>query len=211
VTDPDEEPDFLESVSSLESRRFYNAGYDTRLSDHDAAKAVMRQCRAIYGSTDACDEGAIWSPGTDVQAVAEHDLQAIRPVTGAGAMEQPAVLQYLSAEEKTLTRTWYDLASYGPNACTGRATSVDACDEYPYYSTEEGGPGGSLKPLSRVANSLEGSLRGAFYSGCGMPSEPRKSPGRTFIVVSVPGLAPTRAWCSSSTAVAPDGPTGATS
>jgi hypothetical protein len=115
-----------------------------------------------------CDSAPVFSPETNAQEAAEHDLDAIlaRPdrvrLTYATEAEQRA---------RGVTRRWYDNVS--PCDSAGRAAAQQArpgelldCDEYPYYRTSEGGPGASLRMVLRGDNRSEGASLGVFYKKC---------------------------------------------
>jgi hypothetical protein len=61
-----------------------------------------------------------------------------------------------------------------------------ACDEYPFYSTVEGGPGASLEIVPKAENDAEGNALGAMYRDpdCGMANPGNIGSGtQTFIVL----------------------------
>lgn|GEM_PF-1574651 len=105
---------------------------------------------------------------------AEHDLEVIGP--------QPELVQleYMSEANKIATgksRQWYNLVAYR-TPCLNK-TTAQHCDEYPFFTTVEGGPTafdtyGSdvLKPISIADNTVEGGTLSALVTtaACGMQS-----------------------------------------
>ena len=91
-------------------------------------------------------------------------------------------------------RAWYTQVHYG-QPCVQQAGF--ASDEFPCYSTNEGGPtypghpGADPRKIDPLANSLQGGiLNTAVYSGCGVAN------GGAFIVLPVPpDPVPTGAIC----------------
>jgi len=104
-----------------------------------------------------------------------HDAEAI-------ADGQPAVLTYID-KSKRASKGWYD----DEENCQDRLTGQQ-CDEYPYISTEQGGPGNgvSLKLIDGPDNMNEGAQLGGFYKFCGLAAEPEGSPDRNFLVIPIP-------------------------
>lgn len=68
-------------------------------------------------------------------------------------------------------------------ACKGKSggnTGKD-CDEYPFRSTREGGPGASLMPIGLSDNRHAGARLAALYSRCSVHHE-----GRSMLVIPLP-------------------------
>jgi hypothetical protein len=175
-------------VKNLMSRDFVTtASFELVEDREEAAKVLASTCLAQVGispagiqqpgelpiiqlSEEMCLELAIFSPGLDVRKAAEHDIEAI-------AAGQPAVLHYKSQADKNsgafpLPPGWYTRVAYkyecgalADGYLPGGATN---CDEYPYYTTAEGGPGASLKNVRYDHNQLEGSMLGQFVDACGL-------------------------------------------
>ena len=77
------------------------------------------------------------------------------------------------------------------DGCVGVITTAQQCDEYPYWSTEEGSNGSTevpdLLPIDAVQNMLQGSILGnTLYQRCNLGSYPRYSDERSFIVIVTP-------------------------
>lgn len=66
--------------------------------------------------------------------------------------------------DDTTNPSWH---SNSPYNCTGSG-SVTHCDEWPWFSTRQGGPGAHLRKIDASENSASGSDRGAFYTICGV-------------------------------------------
>lgn len=162
------------------------------------AGPVLREYKWITLYQHPCNGQAIFMPAGDMREASQHDLDAI----GAGA---PMTLSYVSVTENLMqrgfSRGWYA----GDSRCEGSGVDTgNECDEYPYFSTLQGGPlratppgiGVSLRPISRDPNRWEGSALQAFYNACGLRSGPY--PAReTFIVAPSPSTPRTIGACQS--------------
>jgi len=109
----------------------------------------------------------IFLPGRDAGTAAIHDDYAIL------ANPQWFMLTYLSPKAKAksgVREGWYDVKKYRA-VCPKEASLRNAqCDEYPFYSTVEGGPGASLWEVPAAQNEAEGRALHAmqYDSACGM-------------------------------------------
>jgi len=95
-----------------------------------------------------------------------------------GQPPQPSILTYASLSNQA-SAGWYNSPAY--TECwglTGGNTGND-CDEYPYRSTHEGGPGASLRPVPSSDNQGEGNGISSFYPTCGITN----NDGKEFAVV----------------------------
>jgi hypothetical protein len=93
-------------------------------------------------------------------------------------------LHYISKDNKkvALSRTWFDRAEYVQSACPKPPQPRGGhCDEYPFYTSEEGGSwdywNGETSPASTTLrvippgeNTSEGSQLGNMFTNCGMSS-----------------------------------------
>jgi Deoxyribonuclease NucA/NucB len=184
-------------VSSLLGRTWLtNYGFDTEVDRAVAARTIAVRCLdqvnlnlnftqqlgmlPVVGLTkDRCKTMPIFAPGTDVYEAAEHDLDAINS-------GQPSVLHAMGETEKNsgtyaLPRSWTGRVQYdhcGPNYDPPNTN----CDEYPFYSTMEGGPGASLRNIYYVHNQFEGTLLGGFVIVCGLNGTP-SSEANEYVVV----------------------------
>jgi hypothetical protein len=131
----------------------------------------------------------IFFTGTDVQEATNHDYDVIQ------AHPELMQLTYVNTSEKT-SRERGDWGEVTPcKGLTGFGTDKQ-CDEYPFFSTEEGYPGAmpDLRPISSRENSSQGGSLSQFYRGCSsLRSSERGSPGRKYLVI--PWVLPTMSWC----------------
>lgn len=172
-------------------------------------RTVIEQCRSLlaqygggltFAAADPCTL-AIFVPGYDVaqppdtpgapQGPADHDLSAIA--------SNPNWLQlhYVSQANKGangLKRDWYKNPKYQtqPTVCTdttGGVTGLE-CDEYPFYTSAEGGPGASLLPVDADQNGKEGTILNGMYqrADCHFQSGigPDDTSGTPYLVLPMP-------------------------
>ena len=154
------------------------------------ANAAARQCvveedslaaaaGGSFVSTTPCLEYALLLPGADAGAAAVHDETAI-----AGRPDW-ALLTYLSGRQKKDTvpnRRWYTAIKYREWCKPAPQARGVECDEYPYYTTVQGGPGASLREVPVAENQAEGRALQAMQddTACGMAKDPsgaRTEPG----------------------------------
>jgi hypothetical protein len=68
------------------------------------------------------------------------------------------------------------------------------CDEYPFYSSRDGGPGASLRLIRAGENLSEGASLGTFYKKC--PNVSAAAPGdREPYLVAPQFVSPTMSHC----------------
>ena len=179
----------------------------------EAARTIAKQCVAL-GAAETCKTEPIFAPGNNVQEAALHDYNAITftfDPGSNGAAAQPAELTWSATGAPS---GWY----YNTIPCVaGTYGAPDMeCDEYPFNSTAEAGPGvappataASIKPIPKADNSNEGLYLQHFYSdtGCGL-KDPARNPTAKFLVIPTPSLTaqdgtvlspgiPTSEWCTS--------------
>jgi hypothetical protein len=172
-------------AASLLEDNWVTIGGFAPLSDEEkfeAARAVATSCLsqvgiALTGAQQVgelpivnlkaadCSKRSIFAPGNDVSEATVHDGEAIQ----AG---QASYLHYESAGDKNsgdnpLPHGWYNRVAYN-NCGANYNPPATNCDEYPYYSTMEGGPGASLKNIKAGDNRKEGRLVRWFYAACGV-------------------------------------------
>ncbi len=157
-----------------------NPNIEAKLGSHAKAKAaaheILRRCQQSAGWASQPDTDCLSAPiffsGDDVREATGHDYAAM--------FRQPAWrgLNYLPRGDAG--RGWYS----GKQECASRTSEQD-CDEYPFYSTVQGGgsavPQPSLRPIARTDNRRQGGFYGAFSRRClkSVPSSP-------FLVVTAP-------------------------
>lgn len=96
-----------------------------------------------------------------------------------GAQPQWSLLTRAEHPLGTNDREWF---TRDPYLCRGTASQGTACDEWPWYVTEQGGPGGHLRVINGSHNSNGGSDLSSFYAS----SVCNISQGDSFIVVPLP-------------------------
>lgn len=148
------------------------------LSD-ESAQVIAAQCRRLvaaamplpgYSSTrHPCTELPAFIPGSDVLEAAQHKLDAIAGNPAAGLVGNPSwvYLNHVGRDtrhQQGLSLTWY--AQYPP--CAGQSVPSYQCDEFPYYSSKQSGPGASLRWVIAAHNTYEGSRLGNFVTSCGL-------------------------------------------
>lgn len=110
------------------------------------------------GSDTPCLSYALYFPGVETGEVAIHDLEAI------SSNPELALLTYMSSEDKAdsgVQHNWYQKKPYNKICKKDQDLHGGQCDEYPYYTTVEGGPSPkvSLKVVRSHFNSMEGNAR----------------------------------------------------
>ncbi len=119
------------------------------------------------GGLGPCDSGMPkLFPGSDTPETTAHIATAL----GANPLW---LLLNRRKTPKRGTPAWYDQPSWTPNACTGRLGGMGrgvafACDEYPFLSAAQGGPGAhvSLKPVPNAESWPQArGINGVFSCG----------------------------------------------
>jgi hypothetical protein len=148
----------------------------------ELAEAVARGClwegsAAARFAADYCKRVPIFVSGSNVSEASQHDLDAIT------ANPQWAALTTAGTGNEPAREQWYrDLPEC---ADASEPLGLD-CDEYPFRSTAQGGPGASLKVISASHNRSQGTSLGNFYKKCGMRDADRIIGGDPFLVVPIP-------------------------
>jgi hypothetical protein len=194
VLDPTWEAILTDSL--VERGMITSYGFDP-VPTRQHAQEVARQCILIAVLTGLNDERCldtnIFVPGSDVFEAAQHDWDAI--ITG-----MPALLSYRSGAERVASGVspgWYVA-----QGCQGSssASPKTACDEYPFYASQQGGTSSSasLRVINAEQNSREGGLWYGVAAVCG--AAPPSSPNREILVVPMPiqGGPVSSGWCSGS-------------
>ncbi len=135
---------------------------------------------------DDCDSLPIFGTGNNSPEASQHDLDAI-----IGNPEWMR-LHYFAPSEKLAEGK--PRASSWPN-CTGTASMQ--CDEFPYYSTDEGWPDGipDVKQIPQSDNASQAGKLTSFYHGCARFAGTQvHTEQRAFLVVPIPAL-PTWMYC----------------
>ena len=169
-------PYMMQGAGSLEPKRA-----TTKLS-LELAKIKVRSCR-LSADTN-CKAGIpIIFYGADVKEHTDHvfDAQLFK--------RAPAVLSRTSAGG--WGRSWYR----NRPECWGRGRSQQ-CDEYPYNSSEQGGPRNnvSLRLINGIHNEGAGRKLNSFYSTCGVQANHDYK--KWFGVIAAPKIATTTPVCA---------------
>jgi hypothetical protein len=143
------------------------------------ARIVAKQCRrlAIRAALPVsdCIEMPIFASGDlDVPQATKHDLEALLYYSGW------VKLNYEDPETKT-NRAWYNAFS----VCD-EEPRVRNCDEFPFFSTAQGGgnarPRPSLKLINATQNKRQGGKLSGFYKVCGV----NVGVGKPFLNIPMP-------------------------
>jgi hypothetical protein len=129
------------------------------------ARIVIKQCQRLMSraglSSNKCTELPIFASGdSDVPQATKHDLEAL--------LYHPPWVR-LNYEDPALKpkSTWYQSLP----ACSERSEELKLdCDEFPFFSTVQGGgeakPRPSLKVIDSTQNRRQGGKLRAFYNTC---------------------------------------------
>ena len=147
----------------------------TRPLAEEFAKEIARACAAatalstIPGVDNPCGAGAdIYISGSDIPMTTAH-------IGGAIASGQPFILTRATNPLNEMVRGWYNRVEFPE--CQGRLPG-NWCDEYPFFSTLQGGPGASLMVVPGWEQEIQrNTLNNWFYARCPVPL------GRSFIVL----------------------------
>ncbi len=115
----------------------------------------------LNAGANACQTMPIFLPGVDAGGPAIHDRDAI------ATHPQWAILTYMSGADKQASGVipgWYNRKAHHKFCRPERGQQKLECDEYPFYTTVEGGPAappvrpidGSLREVPYLENRAEG-------------------------------------------------------
>lgn len=142
------------------------------------ADEVATQCKLFMGRlgrpADDCLLHPILAPGSDMPEITKNTL------VGLGRNSKWAMLHYEDPVPKALTvrRDWYS----GVPPCVDYSGTGQQCDEFPYFSSLEGGPPppGGTPPTLRLVPAVEQSRQAghltSFYTSCGLRTRPNNPP-----------------------------------
>ena len=144
-----------------------------------------------------CSSLPIFISGYDVREASQHDLEALGWLSSpnnAGQTVNPAWVELNRDVPNKPGDGWYT----GKAPCTSPTPPGANCDEYPFYSTTQGGPGANLKYIDGNQNQLQGRILGYFYTsntytaygqGCNLPT------GQAFLAIPLPtGIKVNTTW-----------------
>ena len=115
----------------------------------------------------------VFMPGGDTPDTTAHIVDALASNPGW------SVLTRAEHPDSTTNRTWYQ----GDERCAGEVGDALSCDQYPFYTSRQGGPGASLRLVPGWEQNRQGGFLRNFYAACGigqgdnyavapMPSQP---------------------------------------
>jgi hypothetical protein len=156
--------------------------------DQDLKRTIDRACAAQQGrptaSSGACSDGfAVYVPGglnyqfRPMNQTGNHIVAAMSSGSSGFPLPQrvpwfyPAYSQGgRAATSAGFARNWFDRAPFTPNVCTTRVPVVQACDEFPFFSTDQAvtlsGVQADILPTPRTESNAQGNDLSQFYSQC---------------------------------------------
>ncbi len=115
-------------------------------------------------NADPCGQDPIFAPGTQAGGAAENDMLAIE---GNPSLMRLNKMSRSVKRNTNVSPSWKNT----DQICVQARSEGNPCDEYPFYSTEQGGPGARLASVPDGENSSEGGSLAAFYgNACGLKS-----------------------------------------
>jgi len=170
----------LEEQEVLEDYFNRNRDRDTKetqfgFRSRTEARLAYRECRKLR-SQNECESLAAIFPGTDTPAITDHDYDAINAPNPA---QRKSPRLHWVAEHDRARKGWY--SRLPPCVGATEIASGNQCDEYPFRTTREGGPGpprASLRIVPTPQNRKQGEHLNRFYGLCGL-----RRPDRAFLVV----------------------------
>jgi hypothetical protein len=146
----------------------------------DVARSCLERVDAGTGNTDTsgdsgdqsmadCSSLPIFISGQDVRQPTDHDLAALGAVNdpnNQGQTVNPAWVLLTRDVSNKDGSGWYS----GTAPCTLPTPGGMNCDEYPFFSTTQGGPGANLKYVDGRQNTLQGRRLQAFYDDTNNPA-----------------------------------------
>jgi hypothetical protein len=162
-------PPFIPDVYKLAQTLTENQDIPQPLADDVANQCLFLHWRAGMSGKDDCGRLPIFASGNDVPEATVHDLKAL----AFSFRRLPPNAQWvrLNYRHQDLTpgdRYWMN----AEDECQGRVPGVTACDEYPFWSTMQGGPESiprpHLKLIDFIDNRDQGLRYGNFIQRCHM-------------------------------------------
>jgi hypothetical protein len=118
-------------------------------------------------------------PGGDTPETTAHIVDALSSNAGW------SVLTRAEHPDSTSNRRWYQ----GDSRCAGEVGDALSCDEYPFYTSRQGGPGASLRLVPGWEQDKQGGFLSAFYGACGIGQ------GDDYVVAPMPSQPTTTFTC----------------
>jgi hypothetical protein len=100
----------------------------------------------------------VYLPGKDTPKTTEHIKDAINGNADKGIPPRPDWAYLVRGTNSTLNRQWY----VNDPRCAGRSL-VTWCDEYPFFTTQQGGSGSSLRLVPAGEQRIQGGTLKDFY------------------------------------------------
>lgn len=140
------------------------------------------------GREEECDALPIFGTGSNSPEATQHDRDSI------AANPEWSLLTYRKNSEANAAGIFRPDWSTDP-ACTNMPVGYQ-CDEFPYFSTEEGHPEPvDLRPIPAGDNASQGGHLTAFYRCPLLRDSAQESADRRFLVVPLPFPLPTLTYC----------------
>jgi RHS repeat-associated protein len=137
-------------------------------------------CTTQAPQTEADDCGLpVFMPGGDTPETTAHIVDALSSNAGW------SVLTRAEHPDSTSNRRWYQ----GDSRCAGEVGDALSCDEYPFYTSRQGGPGASLRLVPGWEQDKQGGFLSAFYGACGIGQ------GDDYVVAPMPSQPTTTFTC----------------
>lgn len=96
-----------------------------------------------------------------------------------------SVLTRAEHPDSTTNRAWYS----GDSRCAGEVGDALSCDEYPFFTSRQGGPGASLDLVPGWEQNRQGGFLRNFYAACGVGQ------GDDYVVAPMPSQPTTTVRC----------------
>jgi hypothetical protein len=155
-----------------------------RTTDPNGQATTVGRLDGISQSDCANGTESIYFPGDDQAQIASHDAAAIASTPALAQLHYAKTAE--KSDDPTYHRSWANQYQ-----CVGQSGG-QRCDEYPFYSTDEGYPVANppfLKLVPAEQNAKQGTTLLAFYRTCPtLQNSDRGSPNRAFLVAPVIGV-----------------------
>jgi hypothetical protein len=176
------------------------------------AEEIAKRCAWLAAETgvalsDCGKEGLpIFLTGSDTPQSSQHDLEAILGLNGETPHPEWVSLNYVNKANQIGSRGWY---RSDPRCASSSRPDKRDCDEFPFYSSAQGGsmamPEPSLRVLPSGDNRSQGNKLRLFYGACGLQTGSPNSSGTAivggdrFLILPMPIGPPTLALCNGKT------------
>lgn len=164
----------------------------------EQAEAISKSCledteNAGDSGINDCETLPIFVSGNNVSSATEHDLKAISPTSGYPKWVKLNYESSAAKETKEEKREWYK----GLGGCASEKEAGESCDEYPFYATEQGGPGDTPMPSLEWINATDNSKQGSYYGGFVTSCKMAERVSTEYEFLAIPNLSvPTMSLCN---------------